>query len=57
MLQTVSVTLRGGDVQQVVSILISDQLQVICCQVGLQEEEERGRRRRRKETWNRWQRE
>lgn len=36
MLQTVSMSLRGRDVQQVVPVLISDQLQVICCQVRLQ---------------------
>ncbi len=48
MLQTVSVTLRGRDVQQVVPILISDQLEVICCQVRLWEQEERGRGRRRR---------
>lgn len=41
MLQTVGMTLTGRDVQQVVPILIPDQLQVICCQVRLQEEEEK----------------
>ena len=38
MLQTVGMTLTGRDVQQVVPILISDQLKVICSQVRLQEE-------------------
>ena len=48
MLQTVSVTLAGGDVQQVVPFLVSDQLQVVRRQVRLQgevdveEEKEKG---------------
>lgn len=36
-LQTVGVSLTGRHVQQVVSILVPDQLQVISCQVRLQE--------------------
>lgn len=40
MLQAVGVTLRGGHVQQVVGVLVSDQLQVVCGEVRLQEEEE-----------------
>lgn len=39
MLQTVGVALTGRDVQQVVPVLVSDQLQVISCQVRLQGEE------------------
>lgn len=39
MLQTVGVALRGRDVEQVVSILVSDQLQIISCQVRLHKED------------------
>lgn len=39
-LQAVGVALRGGGVQQVVPVLVSDQLQVVGRQVRLQEEEE-----------------
>lgn len=39
MLQAVSVTLRGGDVQQVVPVFVSDQLQVVSSEVWLEEEE------------------
>lgn len=35
MLQTVGVALGGGDVQEVVSILVPDQFQVVCRQVRL----------------------
>lgn len=38
MLQAVGVSVRGGDVQQVVAVLVPDELQVVCCQVRLQEE-------------------
>lgn len=49
MLQAVSMTLGGRDVQQVVPILISDQLKVICCQVRLQEQGEEEEMEKREE--------
>lgn len=39
-LQAVGVSVRGGDVQQVVAVLVPDELQVISCQVRLEEEDE-----------------
>lgn len=38
-LQTVSVSVRGGDVQEVVAVLVPDELQVIGGQVRLEEED------------------
>lgn len=35
MLQTVSVAVSGRDVQQIISLLVSDPLQILCCKVRL----------------------